>query len=132
MKFISIFLLITFLTGCTTFKPIGSGPYTVDKPIVSIDTFNVGERVRIDAIDGKHYELDVVHVTDEYVEGKIVKKFFAAFRSAEIVKVFFADIESVEVQKINVAGTVLFAAGLAVMFAMAINFINNNPPVAMP
>lgn len=99
MKQISLLLIITVLTGCSTFRPIGSAHGEFHDRIVSKKSTLPGKQVKIVTTDGKHYKFRVVDVTDEYIEGKNVK-------------VLVADIESFEIQKFSAAKTTCLILGI--------------------
>ena len=115
MKLISIILIICFLTGCTTFKPVESAPDMLQEQISSKEIIKPVKQVKIVTTDGKHHKFKVVDVTDAYIEGNNVK-------------VPIADIVSIETQEPAVFSSALIVLGVlaVVVFGAAMSQLSRS------
>lgn len=108
MKLISLILLISFLAGCTTFKPIEMSSFQPERHLDLEKVIKPGDRVCIVTKDGEKNEFRVTAVTNDSIEGKNVEIPLMNIASTEK-----AETKVAEPVLIIVSGILLVVLGVA-------------------
>ena len=98
MKTVSVVLILIFLTGCTTFRPIESSPEPLENRIISEKVIVPGDTVKVITTDGKHHKFRVVSITEDKISGKNIE-------------LQLTDIVSLETKKFSGGKTALLVGG---------------------
>ena len=70
MKLISIMIIISLVSACTSLRPIEMPPEQLQERISAGSVISVGDSVRILTKDGENHDFKVTAISDDQISGK--------------------------------------------------------------
>lgn len=106
-KFISVFLVILLMSGCSTVKPVEMTPEQVQQKISAGELVAAGDKVKIATSDGEVYDFKVTAVTDQQILG-------------DDINIPIDTVVAIETREFSAGKTAALAGGTVVLWAVIV------------
>ncbi len=73
MKLISTIVVVLFVSGCTTMKPVEMSPEQLRQKVSAGEIVKVGDSIQIATTDGRTHKFKVTAVTNDRISGKEIE-----------------------------------------------------------
>ena len=106
-KFISAFLVMLLVSGCSTVKPVEMTPDQVQQKVSAGELIAVGDKVRVATSTGEVYDFKVTAVTNQQILG-------------DGIQIPIEDVVAIETREFSVGKTAALAGGTVLLWAVIV------------